>query len=147
MYNLPPQERLVEWKNFRSSLDTMSFDDAVYSVNDFWNKQPIGNQFFSQDNPISWPDPWEILLDNNSIDDISKALGIAYSLHLSKHGKEHSINIICFHNRNKSKQTNTVQIDENKYVLNMDTSVSVNISLEQENLGTIVVKVPVTDLI
>ena len=146
MYSLPLDKRLVAWRDYRNTLDSMAFADAISSVNKFWNAAPISKQFYSQDQFDSWPSPWELIQDDG-VDDISKALGMAYSLQLSKHGSDHDISICCYINRDRSEQNNLVIIDHGIYVLNLGTAIHVNKDLSNSNYGDVVTAIKVKELI
>lgn len=126
MWDLSAQDRLLAWRRFRTEISVMDFDSAVQRVNEFWWKAPFGNQFFSQDLPEDWPGPWELIYENY-YDDIARALGMLYTIALSDHGNNHTLELICF--RDRSKEHNLVSIDDDKYVLNMDLDVGVNKAL------------------
>lgn len=121
MFNQPTQERLLAWQTFRKHLDTLSFEHCVHETNNFWNKAPIGSQYYCQTLPETWPDPWQLIIDN-VYDDIGKALGILYTIYYCSH----NCDLRLVYGKHKSNEFNIVQVDEGKYTLNWDLEVRVN---------------------
>lgn len=134
MWDLSVQDRLSYWRKFRQGLDKLSFHDCLHQVNKFYWTAPLSNSFFSPDLPRDWPDPWE-LNKENYYDDIARALGMLYTIALTRHS-DHKIEIKCYRDRSASQDYNLVWIDEGLYVLNYDLEVRVNnqLRLEQASL-------------
>lgn len=81
MFDLFGTDRLIEWKKFRTRLESSQtpFDDVL----DFWARAPFVNPYLDPNNVKSWPDPWHLILDGK-FDDLAISLGIAYTLKLTK---------------------------------------------------------------
>lgn len=116
MWNQRSDKRLSEWKQFRKSLDDMSIEDAVKATTHLWSYAPFVNHYLVADSTEEWPDPWT-LLDENYYCDIAKALGMLYTLGLSKHGKEIDLELKILVDRN-GNLFNLVYIDQGKYIIN-----------------------------
>lgn len=82
IWQLPPTERLKEWRAFRQSLDDLDDPMCLQATVDWWKLTPIGKSDINIYDSAEWPDPWELLWDNNHNED-SVALGTAYTLALS----------------------------------------------------------------
>ena len=80
MFDLIGNDRIAEWKNFRNGIETSStpLQDVVL----FWSKAPFVNSYLDCADPLKWPDPWRLVIDNR-YDDLAISLGIAYTLKLT----------------------------------------------------------------
>jgi len=121
MFNLPTQERLLAWQQFRQHLDTLSFEQCVYETNNFWNTAPISNQYYCQTLSEQWPMSWQLIIDN-VYDDIGKGLGMLYTIYYTKHICE--LEFVC--GTHDSNDYNIVLIDNGKYTLNWNLEVQLN---------------------
>ena len=121
MFNLPTQERLLAWQQFRQHLDTLSFEQCVYETNNFWNTAPISNQYYCQTLSEQWPMSWQLIIDN-LYDDIGKGLGMLYTIYYTKHICE--LEFVC--GTHNSNDYNIVLIDNGKYTLNWNLEVQLN---------------------
>ena len=121
MFNLPTQERLLAWQQFRQHLDTLSFEQCVYETNNFWNTAPISNQYYCQTLSEQWPMSWQLIIDN-VYDDSGKGLGMVYTIYYTKHICE--LEFVC--GTHKSNDYNIVLIDNGKYTLNWNLEVQLN---------------------
>jgi hypothetical protein len=115
MWNMRSEDQLKEWRTFRSHIGDLSFDEAVKETVHLWSYAPFVNHYLDHMDPLTWPSPWDLLLDNR-FDDTAKALGMLYTLYLSPHGKDHKFEFIIADST--LERYNLVQIDEGKYVLN-----------------------------
>ncbi len=81
MFNLYGNERLIEWKRFRDSLETSQtpFEDVA----SFWANAPFVNPHLNPNNSSEWPDPWHLVLDGD-LDDLAICLGMLYTLKLTQ---------------------------------------------------------------
>lgn len=116
MWNLRSDQRLNEWRKFRKQLDEMSLEEALEATTHLWSYAPFVNHYLVPDNTKEWPDPWT-LLDENYYCDIAKALGMLYTMGLSKHGKDIDLELKILEDRN-GNLSNLVYIDQGKYVIN-----------------------------
>ena len=80
MFEKKYEDRLVVWREFRNGLETAS--DPIQETIDFYNRAP--KCVFAADpfTPSSWPDPWELLEENNYCSFV-KILAICYTLQLT----------------------------------------------------------------
>jgi hypothetical protein len=133
MWYSDTQSRILDWKKFRESLDSMSESDAVHATNNFYHTAPISPRYYHCDFPEEWPDPWQLIVDN-CYDDIARALGMLYTLYYSKHKLQGEIR--CYTDTEQCQEHNLAWLCHVKYILNYDLLVVVNtsIKLKAENL-------------
>ena len=81
MFNLYGNERLIEWKKFRDSLE--SCDDPLTRVAELWATAPFVNPYIDPNNPNEWPDPWHLVLDSK-LDELAISLGMLYTIKLTQ---------------------------------------------------------------
>jgi len=81
MFNLYGNERLIEWKQFRDSLE--SCDDPLTRVAELWATAPFVNPYIDPNNPNEWPDPWHLVLDSK-LDELAISLGMLYTIKLTQ---------------------------------------------------------------
>lgn len=81
VFDLHDADRLAEWKKIRDQLETDN--DPFQTVLSLWSRAPFVNSYLDANNPDQWPDPWHLILDNR-YDDLALALGIMYTLKLTK---------------------------------------------------------------
>jgi hypothetical protein len=115
MWNLHPCERLRYWQSFRNDLDQKSKSDAINDTHHLWSYAPYVAHYLTTDNIKVWPNPWELLYENYYCN-LAKALGIVYTLYLTKHRSDMEIRIYL--DPASMEQYNLVFIDQGKYVLN-----------------------------
>lgn len=112
MFDLYGNDRLVAWKNFRDSLETSEspFEDTTI----FWCHAPFVNQYLNLENPESWPDPWQLILDNK-FDDLAITLAMLYTIKLTERFKNSTFEIRQVENSKK-----TFLVIDNDVVLNFE---------------------------
>lgn len=81
MFNLYGNDRLIEWKKFRDSLENSA--SPFSDVANLWARAPFINPYLNPDDPKNWPDPWHLILDDR-YDDLAITLGIMYTLQLTR---------------------------------------------------------------
>lgn len=79
MFEKSIDDRISAWSEHRVNLEHSS--DPLLETWEFWKGAPYipYNKDLELFNPMSWPTPWEIIV-NNKYDDFTKALMIARSL-------------------------------------------------------------------
>jgi hypothetical protein len=118
MFNVQPGLRLGLWKRFREELDLLSFDQAVLKVSEFWDRCPYIPFYLDYNQAQSWPDPWE-LINENIYCDLAKALGIVYTLHLTKHKSLLFPELRIYFDPNTRYYYHIAYLCHGKYVLNL----------------------------
>jgi hypothetical protein len=115
MWNLIPSERLRYWHDFRKKISKLERDDAIKETHHLWCYAPYVAHYLTTDQINNWPDPWELINDNYYCD-LAKALAMSYTLYLTDHVIEATIQI--YEDKISKDQYNLVFIDGGKYVLN-----------------------------
>lgn len=80
MFDRRYEERLAFWRKFRDSLETSQ--DPIQDTIDFYNQAPYSKLSTDPYSPSTWPDPWELLEENNYCSFV-KILAICYTLQLT----------------------------------------------------------------
>ena len=81
MFDKSYVERLRLWRNFREHLENAT--DPINDTIQFWSKAPLVNIATDPYDIESWPDPWQMIL-NNEYCDFVKILAIFYTLQLTE---------------------------------------------------------------
>lgn len=118
MFNAQPSSRLGQWKKFREELSSMSLDQAVQEVNDFWQKCPFIPFFLEYNEVDSWPDPWQLITENYYCD-LAKSLGMLYTLHLTTHKDTLFPELRVYFDQNTRYYYHIAYLCHGKYVLNL----------------------------
>jgi hypothetical protein len=125
MFKLSTSDRLGRWKQFRTEINGQMLPEAMESTVDFWHPCPFTPFYLDAENPDNWPDPWQLITENYYCD-LAKALGILYTLHLSKHAPLLNPEIRVYYDSISRHSYHIVWIDDGKYVINMVESDVVN---------------------
>jgi hypothetical protein len=123
MWKLKANERLARWREFRKNLDTLSLNDAVYEVANFWTGCPFTPYYLDIEKPNEWPDPWT-LIEENYYCDIAIALGMLYTIRFTEHNPQ--VELRVYYDPESRVYYNLAWIDDGKYVLNMTEGEVVN---------------------
>lgn len=118
MFKSNPAERINLWRNFRLELDSMQLDSALDATQNFWQKCPFVPFYLEVLNPKSWPNPWDLIVENHYCD-VAKALGIVYTLHLTSHRNTLNPEIRIYHDTNTRHMYHIAYFCQGKYVLNL----------------------------
>ena len=81
MFDLYGNERLFKWKQFRDSLEVSN--NPMDDVAKLWSHAPFVNPFLDPQKPMSWPDPWHLVIDGK-LDDLAICLGMLYTIKLTQ---------------------------------------------------------------
>lgn len=81
MFDTYGLERIRAWREFRNSLETS--DNPLRDVAELWASAPFVNNYLVDYRPDEWPDPWQLILETD-LDDLAIALGMCYSIKLTK---------------------------------------------------------------
>ena len=80
MFEKPYEQRLAIWRQLRNDLEVSK--DPIKDVIDFYNRAPKCLIAADPFTPSTWPDPWELLEENNYCSFV-KILAICYTLQLT----------------------------------------------------------------
>jgi hypothetical protein len=125
MFKLKTTERLSRWKSFRQELSTLSIEEALVQVQNFWQSCPFIPFYLQPETTNDWPDPWQ-LIEENCYCDLAKCLGIVYTLHLSSHGNNLDPEIRIYHDRTNHHTYHIAYLCGGKYVINLVEAEIVN---------------------
>jgi hypothetical protein len=118
MFKLTASERLSRWKSFRQELASLSHEEALVQVLHFWQHCPFRPFYLNPDDPVTWPDPWQ-LIEENYYCDLAKVLGIVYTLHLSIHGNKLNPEIRVYYDPDTRYTYHIAYFNQGKYVINL----------------------------
>jgi hypothetical protein len=114
------QDRLLQWADLRDRCHVMEVEEALDTINLWWAKSPWQPYYLHWDDWRTWPNPWDLLSDNMFCS-VARALGIVYTIELSKHEKIHEVSLI------QTQDDNLVQVNDGKYILNCGAGELLNI--------------------
>ena len=117
--------RLREWFRLKESLADQNISTVCVEVDRFWQRVPISTYYLHPDDIEDWPNPWELINDNNYCY-YGRALGMVYTLLLL------GVKDIDFVEALDDNRENVVLVlvDNAKYVLNYYPNMVVNTKLE-----------------
>jgi len=118
MSKLSISERLSRWKSLRKNISKLDIFDACALTSKFWNNVPFVPYYLQLENPETWPDPWQLLVENYFCD-IAKCLGIIYTLYLSDHSKELFPELRVYFDTESKYTYHIAYFCHGKYVLNL----------------------------
>ena len=135
MWNLPPSDRLRDWKEFRTQLSSLTLEEALTKTNHLWSYAPYVAHYLDPNLKEQFPDPWTLLHENYYCD-LAKALGMLYTLYLCDHYSNSikELELKIYKNPTNQDIFNTVWINEGKYILNLEFNTIVNNTLVDKNL-------------
>jgi len=128
-FNEPEDSRIVSWRHWRESLNSLPKDEILQKVVDTWSQVPTVMHLLSPDQPRDWPNPWQLITDNYYCD-LAINLGMFYSLALVESVKFDDICIEIYKDLNG--WINLSSVDQGKYVLNYSHGKIVNRSYVEE---------------
>ena len=116
--------RLREWFKLKETLVDQDLSTICIEVDRFWQRVPITTYYLHPDDIEDWPNPWELISDNNYCY-YGRALGMVYTLLLL------GIKDIDFVGAIDDNRENVVLVlvDNAKYVLNYWPESVLNINL------------------
>jgi hypothetical protein len=133
MWKLKPGERIARWRDFRKTLNTLTLEQAVAAVANYWQSCPFTPYYLDTDNHKSWPDPWTLIHENYYCD-LAKCLGIVYTLCLTDHNIHIEPEIRVYQDPVTKVTYNLAWFNQGKYILNMSDAEVVNIEHFKEAL-------------
>jgi len=125
MFKLSTNDRLSRWRSFRIFLDTLTLEESIVRTNDFWASCPFTPYYLDPLEPKYWPSPWDLIIENCYCD-LAKALGLVYTLHLTKHQKFLFPEISIYLDTKTNYRYHIADFCHGKYVLNLAEGEIVN---------------------
>ena len=120
MFDKPYEQRLSLWRQFRTELETS--DNPIQDTIDFYNQAPTCLIAADPYTPSSWPDPWELLEENNYCSFV-KILAICYTLQLTDVLSQASYEIHITRDNKKSATYYLLYVDDQVIGFNGETYV------------------------
>jgi hypothetical protein len=125
MFKLLPKDRLSEWKSFRHKLNQITLSAAIVNTQQLWQSCPFIPFYLDPDTPQTWPDPWQLMVENYYCD-IAKTLGIIYTLHLTVHTNQLYPELRTYIDTKTRYHYHIAYLCHGKYVLNLTEGEVVN---------------------
>ena len=120
MFNKTYEDRLILWREFRTSLE--SVQDPIQEAIDFYNQAPYCLIAADPFTPSSWPTAWELLEENNYCAFV-KILAICYTLQLTDVLSQASYEIHITRDIEKSATYYLLYVDDQVIGFNGDAHV------------------------
>ena len=119
MWHSDFDQRLAAWAKLKETTLTSDIESALTQINTWWFDVPWQPYYLHWDDVARWPDPWQ-LLDDNVYCDLARGLGIVYTISMLDRSDIKADLVLTEDN------FNLVQVNDNKYVLNIDRDIVVN---------------------
>jgi len=115
------EDRLSAWAKLRQELNYS--ETPLDDIADYWSSAKLTyfNPNVDPYNYPSWPNPWQIIADNQ-YDDLTLALVIGYTVKLTEQFKNSRVEIRSMVDSTRTRLYNLVYIDD-QYVLNYNQGV------------------------
>ena len=136
MFQLPAEDRLRSWREFRTTLESLPLETALAETAEFWRCAPFVPYNLDYSDIRTWPGPWT-LIDENIYCDVAKCLGIVYTISLTGHKKNLDVEIRQYVDLKTGYEYNLAWIDKGKYILNMIDGEVLNIEQFDKTLKLI----------
>ena len=113
VFQLNYDSRLRSWYDLRKSIENKDVATKCVEIDKWWQHAPLVAHYLHPQDKQAWPNPWELLVDNQYCY-IARGLGMIYTLLLS------GIDDIdfCIAIDDNSEEVAIVTVDRAKYVLN-----------------------------
>jgi hypothetical protein len=115
-------ERLESWAQLRQQCCQLDSEPALIKINTWWFQTPWTAYHLHWDDQQDWPDPWQLLSDNQYCP-VARGLGIMYTIAMLDREDMQDSRMIEY------QSDNLVLVSQEKYILNWDPDQVVNISL------------------
>lgn len=118
--------RLLNWRHLRDYAEKTDLETALTAIDRWWQLAPLINHYLHAQDLESWPDPWT-LLSENTYCLLTRALGIAYTLEMSRK-EQGEILLVSDH---LAEEHYLVSIRNAKYLLNFYPDTVISNTLDQ----------------
>jgi hypothetical protein len=119
MWPIDFNQRLTAWAKLKETAQNSDIEQALAQINSWWFESPWQPYYLHWDDIQKWPDPWQ-LLEDNIYCDVARGLGIVYTVSMLDR-PDITANLVL-----TEDNFNLVQVNDNKYVLNIDRDIVVN---------------------
>lgn len=106
-------QRLSDWYSLRANIQSLDIDNTLLKINEWWFQTPWQPYYLHWDDMEKWPDPWE-LLDDNIFCDLSRSLGMLYTIVLLERPDISSTLV------ETSSGHNLLLVNDTRYIMNWD---------------------------
>jgi len=79
VFQLSYEARLSDWYDLRVQLEDSDPQTRVIEIDKWWQKAPLVTHHLHILDSESWPDPWQLLVENTYCE-VARALGMCYTL-------------------------------------------------------------------
>jgi hypothetical protein len=118
--------RLRYWHDLKEKLKEADTETLCVEIDKFWQQCPMRNHYLHPDEIENWPNPWELIKDNDYCQ-YARALGIIYTLlHLGNTNLDFVEAI-----DDNGDNVVLVLVDNAKYVLNWYPNSVLNTNLSE----------------
>jgi hypothetical protein len=117
--------RLQDWYNLKQSSRELDILEKCVKIDNWWQKAPLVNRYLHTMDTDSWPDPWELLVENTYCE-VARALGMCYTLYMTGVNDIEMVEATD----NLGNDVVLVLIDSAKYILNYWPDMVVNNCLQ-----------------
>jgi len=118
--------KLRAWHDLKENLQSADLQTICVEVDKFWQQCPMVNHYLHPADIEDWPNPWDLLNDNNYCL-YARGLGMIYTLMLLGINDIDLVEAID----DNSKEVVLVLVDNAKYVMNWCPGSVVNTELSQ----------------
>ena len=112
--------RLSSWNFLREQCQHLPTEPALARINDWWFGAPWRPYYLHWDDQPAWPDPWQLLSDNEYCE-VARGLGILYTITLLDRADMAPAHLVL-----TDAGRNLVLVAKEKYILNWDAGNIVN---------------------
>ena len=116
--------RMAEWYMLRQRITDLSLEEQCIEIDKFWQQCPLNNYYLHPHDIKDWPNPWQLLQDNQYCF-YARALGHIYTLAIL------GIKDVDFFSAKDYNEVDVVlaTVDNAKYVMNYWPNSVVNTEL------------------
>lgn len=125
VFQIGYEARLKAWHLLRQQLVGQDTKTICIQVDKFWQSCPLVNHYLHPDYIHEWPDPWELIAENNYCP-YARALGMIHTLLLLGIDDIDLVDAID----NNSEDVVLVLVDNAKYIMNYWPDTIVNNCLQ-----------------
>jgi hypothetical protein len=112
--------RLTSWNQLRQQVQHLPAESALTDINNWWFDAPWRPYYLHWDDQKTWPDPWQLLSDNEYCE-VARGLGILYTITLLNRADMAPLDLILTESGH-----NLVLATKEKYILNWEVNNIVN---------------------
>ena len=113
--HLKPTQRILEWREFRSSIKDLSEIEQLEKIAEFWSKVPLITYSIDWDRPETWPTAWELIHEGNFD---NSAIGYLIEQTLIAIGWDPERLLLTYVRDKTNEDRLMILIVDDKYVLN-----------------------------